>query len=94
MFAVFAIVVLLIVLFGPSWVVLFLLNRLTLGQAIRTAWRVWVSQVLASIAFIFLADKSGLLNPAGYTLGICILVGCAGAFFSSPLALIASAATC
>ena len=81
MFAVVAIIVLPIVLLAPSWVVLLLLNRVTLGQAVRAGWRVWIAQVIASIALIFLADKSGLLNPAGYTLGICVLVGFAGAFF-------------
>jgi hypothetical protein len=81
MFAAVAIIMMLIVLLAPSWVVLFLFNRVTFGQAVRAAWRVWVAQVIASIALIFLADNSGLLNPAGYIIGICVSVGFAGAFF-------------
>jgi hypothetical protein len=81
MFAAVAILVLLIVLLAPSWIVLFLFNRMTFGQAVRAASPVWAAQVIVSIALIFLADKSGLLNPAGYVLGICVLVGFAGAFF-------------
>jgi hypothetical protein len=80
-FAVVVIVLLLMVLLAPSWVVLFLLNRLTFGQAVRAAWSVWAMQVIASIALIFLADRVGLLNPAGYSLGICALVGLTGAVF-------------
>ena len=80
MFAAVVISVLLIVLLAPSWGVL-LLERMTFGQAVETAWRVWVAQVIASVALIFLADHLGLLNPAGYTLGICLFVGLAGALF-------------
>jgi hypothetical protein len=80
MFAAVVIIVLLMVLLAPSWVVLLFLNQLTFGQAVRAAWRVGAAQVIASGALIFLADRSGLLNPAGYTLGICTLVGLAGAF--------------
>jgi hypothetical protein len=81
MFAAVAILVLLTVLLAPSWIVLFLFNRMTFSQAVRAASPVWAAQVIISIALIFLADKSGLLNPAGYVLGICVLVGSAGAFF-------------
>jgi hypothetical protein len=81
MFAAIAIMVLLTVLLAPSLVVLLLSNRLTVAQAVRTGWCVWATQVIASIALIVLADTLGLLNPAGYTLGICALVGLAGAFF-------------
>jgi hypothetical protein len=81
MFTAVAIIMLLTVLLAPSWIVLLLFDRVTLGQAVRTGWRVWVAQVIASIALIFLADTLGLLNPAGYTLGLCVLVGIAGAFF-------------
>lgn len=80
MFAAVATIVLLIVLLAPSWGILFL-NRMTFGQAIDVAWRIWIAQVIASIALSLLADRLGLLNPAGYTLGICLLVGFAGAFF-------------
>jgi hypothetical protein len=80
MFAMIVIAVLLTVLLGPSLVVLLLFNRVTLGEAARAAWLVWLAQVIASITLIFLADKAGLLNPAGYMLGICLLVGLAGAF--------------
>lgn len=80
MFAAVAIIVLLVALLAPSWGVLFF-NRMTFGQAIEAAWRVWIAQVAAFVALIFLADHLGLLNPAGYTLGLCLLVGFAGAFF-------------
>ena len=79
MFTAVVIIVPLIVLLAPSCLVL-LLNRVALGEAVRAAWRVWFAQVIASIALVFLADKVGLLNPAGYILGICLLVGLAGAF--------------
>lgn len=80
MFAAVAIVILLIVLLAPSWGVLFFIG-MTFGQAVEAAWRVWIAQVITSIALILLADHLGFLNPAGYTLGICLLVGIAGAFF-------------
>ncbi|MBR0710129.1 hypothetical protein [Bradyrhizobium liaoningense] len=80
MFAAVAIIVLLVVLLAPSWGILYF-NRMTFGQAVEAAWRVWIAQVTASITLIFLADRLGLLNPAGYTLGICLTVGLAGALF-------------
>lgn len=80
MFAAVAIVVLLVVLLAPSWVALYL-RRMTFGQAMEAAWRVWIAQVITSIVLIILADRLGFLNPAGYTLGICLLVGFAGALF-------------
>ena len=42
-------------------------------------WRIWIAQVIVAAALIFLADSAGLLNPAGYMLGICFVVGLAGA---------------
>jgi hypothetical protein len=75
MFAVFVIVVLLAVLWTPSWIVL---RR---GEGLRAVWRIWIVQVIVATALIFLADRIGLLNPAGYMLGICFLVGLVGAFF-------------
>ena len=81
MFAAVVILVLLIVLLAPSWGVLFVLKRLTFVRAVETAWRVWIAQVVAAILLILLADHLGLSNPAGYTLGICTLVGFAGALF-------------
>lgn len=80
MFTAVVIVVLLVVLLAPSCAVLYL-RRMTFRQAMEAAWRVWIAQVIASIALIVLADGLGLLNPAGYTLGICLLVGLAGALF-------------
>lgn len=81
MFAVVLIAVLLIVLLSPSWIVLFAFNRMSFSQAVQTAWPIWSAQIVACVALIFLADKAGLLNPAGYSIGICVLVGCAGAVF-------------
>ncbi|MCK1739267.1 hypothetical protein IVA79_36140 [Bradyrhizobium sp. 138] len=80
MFAAVAIFVLLVVLLAPSWVVLYL-RRMTFGKALEAAWRVWIAQVITSIALTVLADRHGFLNPAGYTLGICLSVGFAGALF-------------
>ncbi|MHC4048720.1 hypothetical protein [Bradyrhizobium sp. 25ACV] len=80
MFAAVVVVVLLVVLLAPSCGVLYF-ERATFGQAIETAWRVWIAQVIASIALTVLADHLGFLNPAGYTVGICLLVGLAGALF-------------
>lgn len=81
MFTAVVTIVLLTVLLAPSLVVLLLFDRVTLGHAMRMGWRIWVMQVVASIALIYLADTLGLLNPAGYILGICGLVGLVGAFF-------------
>ena len=81
MFVVILVAVLLIVLLSPSWIVLFAFNRMSISQAVQAAWPIWGAQIIACVAFIFLADKAGLLNPAGYSVGICGLVGCAGAFF-------------
>jgi hypothetical protein len=78
MFAVVISVVLLVVLLAPSWG-MFYLRRKTFRQAVEAAWRVWIAQVMISIALIVLADRLGFLNPAGYTLAICLLVGLAGA---------------
>ena len=79
MFALVAIAVLLALLWAPSWIVL-RRNRAVFGDGLRAVWRIWIAQVIAAIALIFLADRAGLLNPAGYTLGICFLVGLVGAF--------------
>jgi hypothetical protein len=73
MFAVLVIVVLLAVLWTPSWIVL------PRGEGLRRVWRIWIAQVNVAAALIFLADSAGLLNPAGYMLGICFVVGLAGA---------------
>ena len=81
MFVVIVVAVLLVVLLLPSWIVLFAFNRMSFGQAVQTAWPIWGAQIVACVAFIFIADKAGLLNPAGYSLGICALVGCTGALF-------------
>ena len=81
MFAVVVVSVLLVVLLAPSCGVLIFLNRFTFDQSVRAAWHIWVTQVVVSIALIFLADRLGLLNPLGYMLGICVLVGFAGALF-------------
>ncbi|MBH5367393.1 hypothetical protein [Bradyrhizobium glycinis] len=80
MFAAVAVVFLLVVLLAPSWGVLYF-RRTTFGQAIEAAWRVWMAQVIVSVALTVLADYLGFLNPAGYTLAICLLVGFAGALF-------------
>lgn len=80
MFAATIIVILLVLLLAPSWGV-FYFRRTTFRQAIDAAWRVWVVQVIASIALTVLADRLGFMNPAGYTLAICLLVGLAGALF-------------
>ncbi|MEY9884798.1 hypothetical protein [Bradyrhizobium sp. USDA 329] len=79
MFAVFVITVLLAVLWTPSWIVLHR-NRVVFGEGWRAVWRIWIAQVFIATALIFLTDSAGLLNPAGYTLGICFLVGLVGAF--------------
>jgi hypothetical protein len=79
MFALFVIVVLVAVLWAPSWIVL-RRNRAAFGGRLRAVWRIWIAQVVAAIAMIYLADRAGLLNPAGYTLGICFLLGMTGAF--------------
>jgi len=79
MFALVVIAVLLAVLWVPSWIVL-RRNRAVFGEGLRAVWRIWIAQVIAAIALIFLADRAGLLNPAGDTLGICLLVGLVGAF--------------
>ncbi|WP_025034958.1 hypothetical protein [Bradyrhizobium sp. DOA9] len=80
MFAAVLIVVLLVVLLAPSWGVLYL-RRTTFEQAIEAAWRIWIAQVIISVALTVLADRLGFTNPAGYTLAICLLVGFAGAVF-------------
>lgn len=74
MFAVLVIMVLLAVLWTPSWI------ALSHGARLRRVWRIWIAQVIVATALIFLADRIGLLNPAGYMLGICFMVGLAGAF--------------
>jgi hypothetical protein len=79
MFAVLVITVLLAVLWTPSWIVL-RRNRAVFGEGLRAVWRIWIAQVLVAAALILLADRVGLLNPAGYMLGICFLVGLVGAF--------------
>ena len=81
MFAAIPIIVMLIVLWAPSWVVLFRLKRFTLAQAILTAWPVWVAQVIIALALIILADREGMLNPALYIFVTCAFVGFAGAVF-------------
>lgn len=80
MFAAIVISLLLLVLLVPSWIVLFL-HRVTVGKAAKAAWPIWITQILASVFSILLADRVGLLNPAGYSLGICVFVGLVGAFF-------------
>jgi len=80
MFAAVVIVVLLVVLLAPSCGVLYF-RRLTFGRAIEAAWRVWIAQVITSIALVVLADRLRFTNPAGYTLATCLLVGLAGALF-------------
>jgi hypothetical protein len=42
-------------------------------------WLVLPSQLLATVALVFLAQFIGLLNPAGYILGITFLVSIVGA---------------
>lgn len=74
MFAVLATVVLLAVLWAPSWVVL------PRNEGLKAVWRIWIAQVIIATALIFLADTIGLLNPAGYMLGICFGTGLVGAF--------------
>ena len=83
MFAVLATVVLpvlLAVMWAPSWVVL------PRDEGLEAVWRIWIAQVIVATALIFLAGKIGLLNPAGlvnragYVLGICFGVGLVGAF--------------
>jgi hypothetical protein len=73
-FAVLATVVLLAVMWAPSWVVL------PRDEGLEAVWRIWIAQVMVATALAFLADKIGLLNPAGYMLGICFGVGLVGAF--------------
>lgn len=74
MFAVLATVVLLAVLWALSWVIL------PRDEGLKAVWRIWIAQVIVATALIFLADKIGLRNPAGYMLGICFGVGLVGAF--------------
>ena len=74
MFAVLIIMVLLAVLWTPPWIML------PRGEGLRAMWRIWIAQVIIAAALIFLADRIGLLNPVGYMLGICFLVGLGGAF--------------
>ena len=74
MFAVLVTVLLLAVLWAPSWVVL------PRDEGLKAVWRIWIAQVIVAAALIFLADKIGLLNPAGYMLVICFGVGLVGAF--------------
>lgn len=74
MFVVLVTAVLLAVLWAPSWVVL------PRDEGLKAVWRIWIAQVIVAITLIFLADKIGLLNPAGYMLGICFGVGLVGAF--------------
>jgi hypothetical protein len=80
MFAV-VVIAMLLVLLAPSWIALLLFRSATPGQAVRRGWRVWVVQVIAAAMLIYLANAIGLLNPAGYTLGICASIGMVGALF-------------
>lgn len=41
-------------------------------------WLVLPSQLLATVGFVFLAHFIGLVNPAGYILGITVLVSIIG----------------
>ena len=79
MFALVVIAVLLAVLWAPSWIVL-RCNRAVFGEGLRAVWRILIAQVIIAAALIFLADRIGLRNPAGYMLGICFVVGLGGAF--------------
>jgi hypothetical protein len=74
LFAVLTTVVLLAVLWAPSWA---LLPR---DQGLKAVWRIWILQVVVATVLIFLANRMGLLNPAGFMLGICFGVGLVGAF--------------
>ena len=53
-----ATIVLLAVIWAPSWVIL------PRDEGLEAAWRIWIAQVIVASALIFLADKIGLLNPA------------------------------
>jgi len=45
----------------------------------RLLWLVLPSQLLLTIGLVLLAQYTGLLNPAGYVLGITVLVSFGGA---------------
>jgi len=81
MFATVFLGVLLIMLLAPSWIVLAHVGRLKAGEVLRRAWLIWIGLVLAAAGLIFLADAIGLTNPLGYTLGIIVALGVAGAGF-------------
>lgn len=63
----------------PSMVALAAAGQRSLAQAVRGLWPLWAIQAVAAAALIYLADALGLANPAGYTLAICMAIGCAGA---------------
>lgn len=81
MFVTILVTAFLAVLLAPSWVALIIFGRLTIRQALRKGWPVWIGQIVVAVAWIFLADAVGLTNPLGYTFGICTFVGVCGAAF-------------
>jgi len=71
--------VLLAALWLPSLAVLFFGGRRPLVHAMRKIGMLWLAQAMAAAALIYLADAVGLANPVGYSLAICMAIGCAGA---------------
>jgi hypothetical protein len=72
-------VLLLAILWLPSLAVLIFGRQRPFAQAMRKVWPLWIAQPVAAAALIWLADETGLVNPAGYVFAICMAIGGGGA---------------
>jgi hypothetical protein len=79
---VFIIIVLLVqvsILWLPAVLCALVLKRHFGAEFSRLLWLVLPTQLLIAVGLIFLTEYIGLLNPAGYVLGLTVLVSLAGA---------------
>ena len=80
MFTATAVVLLLAVLWLPSFAVVVFGRRRPSARVVGKIWLLWAAQPAVTAALIYLADAAGLANPVGYMLAICMAMGGGGAF--------------
>jgi hypothetical protein len=67
-------------LWGPTIFVLLQPKHRAYKYIFRIAITALLVEIIIATGLIFLADRIGLLNPAGYGLGIILFIGILGAF--------------
>ena len=71
---------LILVLWGPTAVAVFRQRHNSTRRYKRTMAFSFFAELVIAASLSFIADRVGLLNPAGYVLAISFVVGMVGAF--------------